>query len=185
MAGMESLFNSFGQGSPLNFSSPSLDNPATGGDGMEAILNNPAMMSSVADALANPQMMEMMIAMNPQLGAMMTPEMRQMMSTPYFRQMLSNPALIQQMMSMRQMMGSNSGTPNFTPGNLGGFGMNAIPTLPTQAPVINPEEAYQTQLGQLREMGFYSASENVQALRANSGNVEAAIEYLLRNQFRG
>lgn len=56
----------------------------------------------------------------------------------------------------------------------GGFGAPAAPvdTRP-------PEEVYESQLGQLNEMGFYEFERNVSALRRSGGNVQGAIEYLL------
>jgi ubiquilin len=59
-------------------------------------------------------------------------------------------------------------------GGLGGLGMPAA-----AAPVANPEEAYATQLQQLQDMGFFSREENIRALVACGGNVQAAIERLL------
>jgi ubiquilin len=47
------------------------------------------------------------------------------------------------------------------------------------APVANPEEAYATQLQQLRDMGFYDQQENIAALQATGGNVNSAVERLL------
>jgi len=66
----------------------------------------------------------------------------------------------------------------FGPGGFGagggGFGAPAAPvdTRP-------PEEVYESQLGQLNEMGFYEFDRNVSALRRSGGNVQGAIEYLL------
>ncbi len=56
-----------------------------------------------------------------------------------------------------------------------------MPTTPTAAaaPSAPPEQLYATQLVQLSEMGFYSATENIRALAVTRGNVEAAVEYLL------
>lgn len=47
--------------------------------------------------------------------------------------------------------------------------------------VVPPEELYATQLAQLQEMGFFDTQENIRALRATSGNVNAAVERLLGN----
>lgn len=43
-----------------------------------------------------------------------------------------------------------------------------------------PEVRFRDQLAQLEEMGFSEKSSNVRALLATGGNVQAAIEYLLR-----
>ncbi|KAJ3031542.1 UNVERIFIED_CONTAM: hypothetical protein HDU68_003078 [Siphonaria sp. JEL0065] len=60
-------------------------------------------------------------------------------------------------------------------GGLGGFGA------PLPPPPANPEEAYQVQLRQLQDMGFYDAAENIRALTVTRGNVEAAVEWLFAN----
>ncbi|KAH6590842.1 hypothetical protein BASA61_005089 [Batrachochytrium salamandrivorans] len=144
--------------------------------GMDNIMADPAMASMLGQMMSNPQFMDSLIAMNPQLSSMMTPQMRQgdrstaagtyatgqappsaagPPSLPMF-----NPAL------MQMMMGGAGG--------MGAGGMGASGGQPT-AP---PEEIYQVQLRQLQDMGFYSASENVRALTVTGGNVEAAIEWL-------
>ncbi len=165
---------------------PASPTGAAGANPMAGLMNDPNILASVSAMMSNPQMMDMMIAMNPQLGAMLTPEMRQMMASDQFRQMMANPMMLQQLMSMQGGMGG-AGMPSMFGNmpNLSGmnFGGAAAPQQPRQ-PVANPEETYQAQLQQLRDMGFYSASENVQALQATFGNVEAAVEYLLSRSFR-
>ncbi|KAG6829254.1 hypothetical protein H0H92_005134 [Tricholoma furcatifolium] len=42
-----------------------------------------------------------------------------------------------------------------------------------------PEERFQVQLGQLNDMGFTNAAQNIRALMATGGNVHAAVEYML------
>ena len=59
---------------------------------------------------------------------------------------------------------------------LGGGG---APGVPPPAPVENPEQAYESQLQQLKEMGFFDDAENIRALQATGGNVNAAVERLL------
>lgn len=44
---------------------------------------------------------------------------------------------------------------------------------------VPPEERFATQLQQLQEMGFYDRAENIRALLATNGNVNAAVERLL------
>ncbi|KAJ3009840.1 UNVERIFIED_CONTAM: hypothetical protein HDU68_002467 [Siphonaria sp. JEL0065] len=75
-----------------------------------------------------------------------------------------DPALLQ------MLMGGGAG------GLGGGFGGAPLPP-----PPANPEEAYQVQLRQLQDMGFYDAAENIRALTATRGNVEAAVEWLFAN----
>ncbi|KAF9975598.1 Ubiquilin-4 [Actinomortierella ambigua] len=56
-------------------------------------------------------------------------------------------------------------------------------TVPTSTPIASlppPEERFQTQLARLRDMGFSDDSRNVRALLASGGNVDSAVEWLLR-----
>ncbi|GER26235.1 ubiquitin family protein [Striga asiatica] len=46
------------------------------------------------------------------------------------------------------------------------------------------EEIYSTQLSELQELGFTDTQENIQALIATAGNVQAAVERLLENRDR-
>jgi ubiquilin len=46
---------------------------------------------------------------------------------------------------------------------------------------VPPEERFATQLAQLQEMGFFDTQENIRALTATAGNVNAAVERLLQN----
>jgi ubiquilin len=55
---------------------------------------------------------------------------------------------------------------------LGGFGAPV-------APVANPEEQYASQLTQLSDMGFSNREQNIRALQATFGNVQAAVDRLL------
>ncbi|KAH6598984.1 hypothetical protein BASA50_003304 [Batrachochytrium salamandrivorans] len=163
--------------------------------GMDNIMADPAMASMLGQMMSNPQFMDSLIAMNPQLSSMMTPQMRQVMQSDQFRAMLSNPQMMQAMMQMNAgAAGAGMGANPFTmfsqpstteiavllqmmmggAGGMGAGGMGASGGQPT-AP---PEEIYQVQLRQLQDMGFYSASENVRALTVTGGNVEAAIEWL-------
>lgn len=58
---------------------------------------------------------------------------------------------------------------------------NVLLTLFLAFYVVPPEELYASQLSQLQEMGFIDTRENIQALLATSGNVNAAVERLLQN----
>ena len=76
------------------------------------------------------------------------------------------------------MMGQGAQAPAGLEQLLGAIGAAAPP--PTAAaPVANPEEAYARQLQQLQDMGFYDREENLRALQAARGNVNAAVERLL------
>ncbi|KXS14857.1 hypothetical protein M427DRAFT_155741 [Gonapodya prolifera JEL478] len=72
------------------------------------------------------------------------------------------------------MQGMNAGGAGGL-GGLGGVGagLGAADSRP-------PEERFASQIQQLRDMGFYDASENVRALTLAGGSVEAAVEVLLR-----
>ncbi|OAP08006.1 hypothetical protein AXX17_AT2G12340 [Arabidopsis thaliana] len=59
-------------------------------------------------------------------------------------------------------------------GSLGAGGLSG-----TNQPNVPPEERFATQLQQLQEMGFYDRAENIRALLATNGNVNAAVERLL------
>lgn len=52
---------------------------------------------------------------------------------------------------------------------------------PPSNPSRPPEELYETQLGQLNELGFFDFDRNVKALRRSGGNIEGAIEALVEN----
>ncbi|KAI9824702.1 MAG: hypothetical protein M1826_007280 [Phylliscum demangeonii] len=64
---------------------------------------------------------------------------------------------------------------------LGGGGMVAPGPPPPPADLRPPEERYEQQLRQLNDMGFYDFDQNVAALRRSGGNVEGAVEHLLRH----
>jgi len=70
---------------------------------------------------------------------------------------------------LQQLLGGYGGLPTA----LGGAG-NANP-----ANTRPPEERFEQQLTQLREMGFVNTTQNVRALVATGGNVQMAIEYIL------
>jgi ubiquilin len=151
-------------------------------------------MAMIGSLMSNPAMLDMMIASNPQMAQMMTPEMRQMMQSEAFRNAMSNPQVIQSIMQLNQSMGGNPLTNPLMGGNpFGGMGGNPLGANPLSAlgglnnpslsqPTSNepPEVRFQTQLRQLQDMGFYNAQENVQALTMCNGNVQAAVEFLLR-----
>ncbi|TPX33858.1 hypothetical protein SmJEL517_g03395 [Synchytrium microbalum] len=85
---------------------------------MANLLQNPQVSQQVSQMMQNPAFMDAMIASNPQLAGMMTPEMRAMMSSPDFARMMSDPNVVRQAMAMAPMMqqmggmGGMGGTPN-------------------------------------------------------------------------
>lgn len=96
----------------------------------------------------------------------------------------SDPAMMQQLMGMLSGPagggGLGGGLFGGPAGGLGGGlggGLFGVP--PTPADTRPPEERFQTQLQQLNDMGFVNASQNVRALLATNGNVQAAVEYIL------
>lgn len=93
-----------------------------------------------------------------------------------------NPSIVQQMQQMHQLqqmlaasnaMGQGAGAAGA--GAWGGFGMGAPPVPTDTRP---PEERFEAQLQQLRDMGFINASQNVRALLATGGDVQGAVEYI-------
>ncbi|PIA14625.1 hypothetical protein COEREDRAFT_82649 [Coemansia reversa NRRL 1564] len=70
------------------------------------------------------------------------------------------------------LLGGNMGMPSFQQNQQPSNEINQQP----------PEERYRTELQQLREMGFLDESQNIRALSATGGNVNAAIEYLIYSQ---
>jgi ubiquilin len=85
---------------------------------MESMLQNPQMMQQMTAMMSNPAFMDSMIAANPALGNILTPEMRTMMQSPFFQQMLSDPNMVRSMMQMSGGMG----------------GANPLGSFPTQSP---------------------------------------------------
>ncbi|EJU02525.1 ubiquitin-domain-containing protein [Dacryopinax primogenitus] len=225
---------------------------------MQSMLDSPEFLQSMSHLMSNPQILDQIIASNPQLAAM-GPQVRQVLQSEQFRQMMSNPDSIRQMIQMQRMlqgMGMNpgmggfpgmygapgaaggatfpppgafgtptttgsTGTPGAAPaapgagttpaggagspptgtgavppvtpfgnygmvdpnlmnllaggmGGMGGFGAPAQP-----ADTRPPEQRYETQLSQLQTMGFTNAQQNIRALMATGGNVNAAVEYIL------
>ncbi|CAG8576429.1 2367_t:CDS:2 [Rhizophagus irregularis] len=167
-----------------------LNNPYEGNTNtahaFEQFLNNPAMMQYISTLLQDPQFMENMAALNPQIA-----QLAPMMQDPEFQALLSNPEALRGMASLMtpgpftgapNLINTTNTTPPFNPllSLLAGAG-NPNSTLweTPAAPQQPPEERFQVQLQQLNEMGFWDAQKNIRALLACGGNVQAAIEYLL------
>lgn len=79
----------------------------------------------MSQMMSNPQMLDAMVQSNPQLAAVLTPEMRQTMQSPQFRAMMSNPQFLQQVMAMQGGMGGMGAGMN-PMANM--FGQNPNPT---------------------------------------------------------
>ncbi|CAA0837031.1 Ubiquitin domain-containing protein DSK2b [Striga hermonthica] len=162
------------------------------------LLQNPAVAQITQSLLSNPQYMEQILGLNPQLRSMLdtNPQLREMMQNPDILRQLTSPETMQQMMTLQQQLSqlTRQQTPNGAEtgqgaqnnmglemlmnmfGGLGAGGFAASNNLN-----VPPEELYASQLSQLQEMGFYDTQENIRALRATSGNVHAAVERLLGN----
>ncbi|KAI3446343.1 hypothetical protein Pfo_003008 [Paulownia fortunei] len=164
------------------------------------LLQNPAVAQMMQSLLSNPQYMDQIMGLNPQLRSMldMNPQLRDMMQNPEILRELTSPETMQQMMALQQQLsqltrqqstlegGAQAG--QGTQSNMGldllmnmfgGLGAGSF-TVPN-TPDVPPEELYASQLSQLQEMGFFDTQENIRALRATSGNVHAAVERLLGN----
>lgn len=70
-------------------------------------LEDPNFAQQMNEALSNPQMIDMMINMHPQLRAM-GPQARQMLQSEGFRRMMTNPEAMRGMMDMQRMMGNGA-----------------------------------------------------------------------------
>ncbi|KAK4437557.1 Ubiquitin domain-containing protein DSK2b [Sesamum alatum] len=169
--------------------------------GFNQLLQNPAVAQMMQSLLSNPQYMDQILGLNPQLRSMldMNPQLREMMQNPEILRELTSPETMQQMMALQQQLSQlarQQSTPEEAqtgPGRgpqnnmgldmlmnmFGGLGAGSF-TAPN-TPDVPPEELYATQLSQLQEMGFFDTQENIRALRATSGNVHAAVERLLGN----
>jgi ubiquilin len=95
---------------------------------MANMLENPAVLSTMNEALNNPAFIDYMIESNPMLRNM--PNAREMLQSPYFRNMMTNPESIRAAARMRRAMGQGGGPAAFpAPG--------ATDTTPADAPSSN------------------------------------------------
>mmetsp|Transcript_2679 Transcript_2679/g.11483 ORF Transcript_2679/g.11483 Transcript_2679/m.11483 type:complete len:533 (-) Transcript_2679:881-2479(-) len=168
---------------------------------MEAILSNPAMANMMQSMMSNPAVMQQMIDSDPRMRAMLdaAPGMREQLTNPEFLRQMTNPdnlrAMMQMQRAMTQLQGNGvmppgMGMPGAAGGGSSGVGAGAGAANPFAAlmgggapPVADarpPEEAYASQLQQLKDMGFFDEAQNIRALQATFGNVSAAIERLLQ-----
>ncbi|KAK0228766.1 hypothetical protein IW262DRAFT_1352869 [Armillaria fumosa] len=83
---------------------------------LQTMMNSPEFLQQMAGMMANPAVLDQIIASNPQLQAM-APQAREMFQSEGFRQMISDPQRLQQMMQMASMLQGGGA------GGLGGFGM--------------------------------------------------------------
>ncbi|PVU99292.1 hypothetical protein BB559_000837 [Furculomyces boomerangus] len=80
----------------------------------------------------------------------------------------------------QQMLANMLGTPWGPMGSDPNAGFGTTNTQTTQS-TLPPEERYAEQLTQLNEMGFWDPQKNIRALVSTGGNVNAAVEILLRD----
>jgi len=166
---------------------------------LNQVLQNPTMMQMMQNIMSNPESMNQLLNMNPNVRNMMesNTQMREMFQNPEFLRQLTSPETLQQLIQFQQAMmsqlgqqagqertqaGTNPGNVNLNSlmsmfSGLGAGGGLGVPN----APSVPPEERFATQLAQLQEMGFFDTVENIRALTATSGNVHAAVERLLGN----
>ncbi|XP_059282685.1 ubiquitin domain-containing protein DSK2b-like [Lycium ferocissimum] len=167
---------------------------------LNQMMQNPAVSQMMQSLLSNPQYMNQVLGLNPQLRSMLdsNPQLREMMQNPEFIRQLTSPETMQQLATFQQGLASQLGQQqtNQQPGqNAGGAAlgnpgmemlMNMFGGLGTgglgvpNRPNVPPEELYATQLTQLQEMGFFDTQET-HFLTATAGNVHAAVERLLGN----
>ncbi|KAF6157802.1 hypothetical protein GIB67_038270 [Kingdonia uniflora] len=166
---------------------------------MNQFMQNPAVSQMMQSLLSNPQYMNQILGLNPQMRSMIdsNPQLREMMQNPDFLRQLTSPEIMQQMLTLQQSLlgrqqptqepgqtGGGAGAPNnngldMLMNMFGGLGAGGLAAPNTSN--VPPEQLYATQLAQLQEMGFFDTQQNIQALRATSGNVHAAVERLLGN----
>ncbi|KAI3949732.1 hypothetical protein MKX01_040949 [Papaver californicum] len=167
---------------------------------MNQFMQNPAVAQITQSLLSDPQYMNQILGLNPQLRSMVdsNPQIREMIQNPELLRQLISPDTTQEDLPLQQeltrlfgqhsaqdpgLTGGAAGTLNNNMGldllmnMFGGLGASRL-NVPSTTNVA-PEELYATQLSQLQEMGFFDTQENIQALRATSGNVNAAVERLL------
>nr|XP_016475862.1 PREDICTED: ubiquitin domain-containing protein DSK2b-like isoform X3 [Nicotiana tabacum] len=166
---------------------------------LNQMMQNPAISQMMQSLLSNPQYMNQVLGLNPQLRSMLdsNSHLREMMQNPEFIRQLTSPETMQQLMTFQHGLLSQAWrqqTNQQVGQNAGGAGDNGMEMLmnmfggletgglgvPNRSNVP-PEELYATQLTQLQEMGFFDTQENIRALIATAGNVHAAVERLIGN----
>ncbi len=195
---------------PQNASDPALPDLSSilGGGNLEGLsglgadpfanLNDPAMQEATMQMMENPEIrrqMVDMVAANPDLlrtAMQMNPMFNQM--PPEMQRLMLNPDMIRLMMETSSSMRNAQATSPSTAPNPLAAGLppniqdlvqalqgGSIPQPPTSSEP--PEERFSSQLQQLQDMGFYDKDENIRALLLTNGNVNAAVERLLSNNF--
>lgn len=126
-----------------------------------AMLRRPEMLSlllQLSMAQMNNEQGEEAAAGSPQMNANQAQMLEAMLGQGYFGPMSPAGDLFSQAQAQQSVPGASAAPANQDP----------------------PEVRFQSQLAQLNDMGFWDAEANIRALLATGGNVNAAIELLLR-----
>ncbi|XP_049850527.1 uncharacterized protein LOC126322729 [Schistocerca gregaria] len=172
---------------------------------MSSIMSNPATQNLMLSVFSNSDLLQQMSSANPMIQQLLNanPQIRNLMSDPAVLQQLSNPAFLRLALQMQHAMGGNAANsnrsgqttetqPNPNPAQIDWNAFSDLVQMMGNANVRSggpnafqpqrpPEEHYQMQLTQLKDMGFYDEQANINALIATGGNVSAAVERLLAN----
>eukprot|EP00013_Stygamoeba_regulata_P008250 CAMPEP_0177687968 /NCGR_PEP_ID=MMETSP0447-20121125/34413_1 /TAXON_ID=0 /ORGANISM="Stygamoeba regulata, Strain BSH-02190019" /LENGTH=476 /DNA_ID=CAMNT_0019198249 /DNA_START=269 /DNA_END=1697 /DNA_ORIENTATION=- len=153
---------------------------------MSTMMQNPMVRQMVDQIMSNPQMLQSMIASNPEFAPMLEmPQFRAALQNPELLRQLMSPESLQSMMNMQQLMSSLQGGAGGAAAGASGanpfarFGFPGMSTPAAAASSEPPEVRFRDQLRQLQEMGFTDTQRNVQMLIATNGNVQLAVERLL------
>jgi ubiquilin len=154
-------------------------------DNMASMLQNPMMQSMMQQMTANPAMMRSLMEASPQFQSM-DPQLRETLLHPDVLRAAMNPnAIMQMQQAMQQLQGvSPPSVPTTVPSSanpINPFAAFQSGLFPGSVPAspVNPEELYASQLTQLTDMGFTNREQNVRALQATFGNVNAAVDRIL------
>ena len=122
---------------------------------MQSMLNSPQFLQQMSSVMSNPDVLDQIIASNPQLSAM-GPQVREVFRSERFRQMMSNPETLRMMLQMSNMMRDAGVSPPGGVGGMGGFGGGfgggggggfPAPGLPSTARQQQQQQQQQTGMG--------------------------------------
>ncbi|GMI86311.1 hypothetical protein like AT2G17190 [Hibiscus trionum] len=174
---------------------------------LNQLMQNPAMSQMTQSLPSNPQYMNQVLGLNPQLQSLVgsISQPREVMQNSQFHGQWISPEMMQQLSTLQQSRLSQLSRTQSTqepaqtgagggPGTHNNMGLEALMAMfgglgagslgVRNRSYVRPEELYGAQLLQLQEMGFIDIRENIQALIASAGNVRAAVERLLGNPGR-
>lgn len=164
----------------------------------QSVSQNPQVVQQIMEQ--NP-----LVANNPQLAEQLRaqlPNMMNMMGNPEVLAAMSNPRVLEALRMVQQGMDILRREAPILAGMFGsGFSSTASPNSQRTAPAANsqdpvnalnsmfagmnattdPEVLYASQLEQLAGMGFTNRAQNIAALRASFGDLNAAVERLLNS----